>query len=73
MVRRTDGHSLFLALLFLIGLTLGSLGASAADAPTVLNPTDAGYSAADRSAILDAVTALESILREGRPIPSFQV
>jgi len=73
MVRRTSSPSLFLALLVLVALALGSLGTSAAETPTVLNPTDAGYSAADRSAILDAVTALEAALREGRPIPSFRL
>jgi len=73
MVRRTRGHSLILAVVFLIGIALGSLGTSAAETPTVLNPTDPSYSAVDRSAILDAVTALEDVLREGRPIPSFRL
>jgi hypothetical protein len=58
---------ILLALLVVFSLVL------AAQTVTVLQPSDAGYSSAERAALLAGATAVQNILDEGFPFPRFRL
>ncbi len=72
MMRRSFRLFLFPILLLVFG-AFGHLSASAAEGPVVLDVYDSAFSAADRATILDEANAIEQILREGYPIPSYRL
>ena len=57
--------------LLLATMTIGGL--QAAETPTVLQPTDASFSPADRSALMTAIDDIDSVLREGYPVRLFRL